>query len=190
MESYVVDVTGIQETWNVFEKLRQEVGNKETNSKILIPAAKAAMLPVLTMAQSLVPRGETGMLAASLDIVARKPTNKDMRSNYVSRGDSAIAIVTTKPIPKKLKKEMFATVGHLWNAGDKKNAEFNKARKAFYESKNVFYDARAVAMEFGTKNVAARPYMRVSLESQSQMVSQLLGMFLKQKIEQYRSKNI
>jgi hypothetical protein len=188
MESYVVDVTGIQETWNVFEKLRQEVGNKETNSKILIPAAKAAMLPVLTMAQSLVPRGETEMLAASLDIVARKPTNKDMRSNYVHRGDSAIAIVTTKPIPKKLKKEMFAKVGNLWNS--KNTSEFNKARKAFYESKNVFYDARAVAMEFGTKNVAARPYIRVSLESQSQMVSQLLGMFLKQKIEQYRSKNI
>lgn len=187
MESYVVNVTGLKETWDVFEKLRQEVGNKETNSKILIPAAKAAMQPVLTMAEALVPR-DTGMLAASVGIVARKPTNKDMRSNYVHRGDSAIAIVTTKPIPKKLKKEMFATVGHLWNS--KNQTEFNKARKAFYESKNVFYDARAVAMEFGTKNVAAKPYLRVSLESQSQMVSELLGMFLKQKIEQYRSKNI
>lgn len=190
MERFVVDVKGLQETWDVFERLRQEVGNKETNSKILIPAAKAAMQPVLSMAKSLVPKGDTEMLHASLGIVARKPTNKDMRSNYVSRRDSAIAIVTTKPIPKKLKKEMFASVGHLWNAGDKKNKEFVKARKAFYESKNVFYDARAVAMEFGTKNVAARPYLRVSLESQSQMVSELLGMFLKQKIEQYRSKKI
>lgn len=189
MEAYVVDVKGLKETWDIFEQLRIDIGNKETNSKILVPAAKEAMKPVLAMAQALVPR-DTEMLAHSLEVVARKPTAKDKRSTYIKINDSAIAIVDTRPIPKKLKKEMFSALGHLWNGSKGDNKAFYKARKAFYESQNVFYDARAVAMEFGTKNVSARPFLRVSLESQSSMVSELLGMILKQKIEQYRSKNI
>jgi hypothetical protein len=59
-------------------------------------------------------------------------------------------------------------------------------KKKFYASKNALYDARAVANEFGTANMPAQPFMRVSLESQSSMVATRLGEILRQKIEQYR----
>lgn len=187
---FVVDVKGLQDTWDVFEQLRIDIGDKEARSKVLIPATKEAMKPVLAMAQALVPEGETHMLHDSLSIVARKPTASDKRSKYVSQKDSAIAIVTTKPIPRKLKKEMWNAVGHLWKGKKGDNSAFKREKKKFFESKNVFYDARAIAMEFGTANVSAQPYMRISLESQTEIVAQTLGMILKQKIEQYRSKSL
>ena len=49
---------------------------------------------------------------------------------------------------------------------------------------------RSAANEFGTAKMAAQPFLRTSLESQAQAVSATLGQILKQKIEQYRSRNV
>ena len=185
MDNIKFDVKGLKETQDVFDQLREDIGDKTAQSKILVPVVKEAMKPVLAMSQSLVPKGDTEMLLHSLSIVGRRPTGKDKSSNYVSEKDAAIAIVTTKPIPRSMKKDAYERTKHITDKRLKA-----KAIKGFYEEQGVFYDARAIAMEFGTKNVSPRPYLRVSLESQAQQVSDLLGKLLQQKIEQYRSKMV
>jgi hypothetical protein len=52
------------------------------------------------------------------------------------------------------------------------------------------FDARAIANEFGTSKMSAKPFMRISLESQAQMVASQLGMILKQKMDSYKAKNL
>jgi hypothetical protein len=178
------EVKGLSQTLEVFENLRDQVGDAKKTSRILVKVAREAMKPVLSMARALVPQGETHMLHDSLTIVASKPTPKDMRSNYVKPTDSAIAKVTTRPIPKHLKRKVFEQFGHL------KGKEFTRAKKKFYNDQNIFYDARAIANEFGTATKNAKPYLRVSLESQQQMVTELVGMLLKQEIEKYKATNL
>ena len=182
------DVKGLKETLEVFEQLRIDIGNKNATSKVLVPAVKEAMKPVLYMAQAHAPY-DTGMLERSLDIVGRKPTNADRKSRYITALDDAIAIVNTRPIPKRVKGAMWNAVGHLYNPNKKAdNSAFKAAKKTFYEDQGYLYDARAIANEFGTANRSAKPFLRISLESQAQSVTEALGIILKQKIEQYRSK--
>ena len=180
------EVNGVSDTLQVFEQLRDQVGDAKKTSRILTKVAREAMKPVLAMANSLVPV-DTGMLKQSLTIWSGRPTRKDMASNYVKPTDSAIAKVTTKPIPKRLRREVSAKFGHFLKEGDKK--AFSRARKKFYHSQNIFYDGRAIANEFGTANMSAQPFLRVSLESQQQTVSELVGMLLDQEIKNFIAKN-
>jgi len=176
------EVKGLKETLKIFDDLRDEIGDARKSSNILVKTVKEAMKPVLSMAQSLTAsHSQTGLLHDSLTIVGRRPTNKDKTSRYVNANDAAIAMVTTKPIPRSLKKEGFKQFGHL------RGSELKKAKKTFYESAGVFYDARAIASEFGTKNRPAHPYLRVSLESQQQQVSDSVARILQQYIEKFKS---
>jgi HK97 gp10 family phage protein len=129
-------------------------------------------------------------LRDTLTIVGRKPTKNDKKSKYISQTDTVIAIVTSKPIPKKLKTKMWDSVGHLYEGKGKENKAFNKARKNFYSDAGSIYDGRAMFQEFGTAKMAAQPFMRPALESQAMTVATKLSEILKQKIEQYRSKNV
>lgn len=180
------EVKGVSHTLQIFENLRDQIGDARKSSNILVKVAREAMKPVLIAAQLKVPQ-DTGLLERSLTIVAGKPTGKDMRSNYVKPTDSAIAKVTTRPIPKHLKRAVQTQFGHLWASG--KKAEFRKAKKKFYEEKNIFYDARAIANEFGTANRSAEPFLRVSLESQQREVSDLVALLLDQEIRNFISRN-
>jgi len=188
-------ITGMKETLDVFQLLQNEIGDKTAPSKVLIPAVKEAMKPVLAMAKSLSPYDNSSdhvgpHLRDTLTIVGRKPTRNDKKSRYVNHSDTAIAIVTSKPIPRKLKAEMWESVGHLYKKNSKDNSKFEKARKNFYLNKGKIYDGRAAFNEFGTAKMSAQPFMRPALESQAISVSTRLGEILKQKIEQYRSKNV
>jgi hypothetical protein len=180
------EVQGVSHTLEVFENLRDKIGDAKKSSRILTKVAFAAMKPVLAVAQMRAPK-DTGLLERSLTITAGRPTAKDMRSNYVKPTDSAIAKVTTKPIPRHLKQKVNQQFGHLWAAG--KKDEFKRAKKKFYEEKNIFYDARAIANEFGTANRAAEPFLRIALESQQQQVSDLVGILLDQEIRNFYDKN-
>lgn len=171
-------ITGMKETSDVFEKLQNEIGDKTSRSKVLLPAVKEAMKPVLAMAKTTAPFDEENQglhLRDTLTIVGRKPTRNDKKSKYISNTDTVVAIVTSKPIPKKIKK-LAVGMGKT-------------ERKDFYKSQNVLYDARAMFQEFGTAKMSAQPFMRPALESQAVTVSNTLATILKQKIEQYRSKN-
>jgi hypothetical protein len=105
-----------------------------------------------------------------------------MKSRYVTPKDSVISLVSSRPIPKKLKQEFHAKYGNL------KGSEYKKAKRSFYSEAGVVHDARAIANEFGTAKMSAKPFMRVSLESQAQSVSALLGQILKARIESYKPK--
>jgi hypothetical protein len=178
-------VSGIEGTLEVFENLRDQIGDAKKSSNILIQSAREALKPVLSMAQSLVDQ-DTGMLERSLTIVARRPTRKDMQSNYVQPTDSAIALVTTRPIPKHLKRKLAGS----FHASGKGKAEYRAFAKKFYKEADIFYDARAIANEYGTVNRPAKPYLRISLESQQTSVTELVAMLIRQNIENYRAKNL
>lgn len=181
------EVKGLAHTLEIFENLRDQIGDAKKSSRILTKVAYNAMKPVLQTAQEKVPEGDTHMLHDSLTIVAGRPTRKDMASRYVLPTDSAIAKVTTKPIPKRLRREVSNKFGHFLKEGDKK--AFSRERKKFYHSQNIFYDGRAIANEFGTAKMSAQPYLRVSLESQQKTVSELVGMLLDQEIRNFVSRN-
>lgn len=178
------EVKGLKETLEVFEQLRNEIGDKQSTSKVLIPAVREAMKPVLAMAKAIAPEGDTHLLRDSLYITARRPSGKDKQSRYVKYQDSVISLVSTRPIPKSLKNKFKASHGNL------KGAEYKRARKAYFAEQGYLADGRAAANEFGTAKMSAQPFLRTSLESQAQAVSATLGQILKQKIEQYRSKNV
>lgn len=174
-------VEGIKETLDAFQELANEIGNKKATSKFLRPAMKQAMTPVLNAARMLVPR-DTQALARSLEINVKKPTAKDKRSKYVSPNDVLIAAVQTRPIAAKHKKEhkeLKASLG-------KKNIKLNT--KKFYEARGYFYDARAIANEFGTAKRPAKPFLRPAMEGQARNVVELLSLLIDQKIRQFRSK--
>jgi HK97 gp10 family phage protein len=141
------------------------------------------MKPVLAMAKALSPK-DTGALDRSLYITARRPTRKDMKSRYVTPKDSVISLVSSRPIPKKLKQEFHAKYGNL------KGSEYKKAKRSFYSEAGVMHDARAIANEFGTAKMSAQPFMRTSLESQAQAVAARLGIIIKQKMDSYKAKNL
>jgi HK97 gp10 family phage protein len=141
------------------------------------------MKTVLAMAKALSPK-DTGALDRSLYITARRPTRKDMKSRYVTPKDSVISLVSSRPIPKKLKQEFHAKYGNL------KGSEYKKAKKSFYSEAGVMHDARAIANEFGTAKMSAQPFMRTSLESQAQAVAARLGIIIKQKMDSYKAKNL
>ena len=177
------EVTGLKETLSVFQQLQDEIGDKNAKSKVLIPAVREAMKPVLAMAKAIAPV-DTGLLDNSLYVTARRPTRKDMSSRYVTPKDSVISLVSTRPIPRKIKQEFNSKFSNL------KGKEYKKAKKQFYAEQGLIYDARAIANEFGTAKMSANPFMRVSLESQAQLVAAKLGEILRQKIESYRAKNL
>ena len=127
------EVKGLKETLEVFEQLRNDIGDKKATSKVLIPAVREAMKPVLAMAKALSPK-DTGTLDRSLYITARRPSGKDKQSRYVKYQDSVISLVSTKPIPKSLKNKFKASHGHL------KGAEYKSARKAYFAEQGYLAD--------------------------------------------------
>ena len=93
---------GVGDVEKAFRELAEEIGDKKANSKILVPAAREAMKPVLAQARSNAPE-DTGGLKRSLQVEARRPTRRDKRSKYISSTDTVISLVTTAP-GKKLAK--------------------------------------------------------------------------------------
>jgi hypothetical protein len=176
-------VSGLKETLEAIKEFQEQFGDKDSKSKVLIPAVRDAMKPVLTMAKTLSPE-DTGDLKRSLYITARRPSRKDMRSRYITPRDSVISLVSTKPIPKKLKDQFRAEYGSLTGK------DYRKAKKKFYSEHGALYDARAISNEFGTAKMSAKPFMRVSLESQAQSVTAKLGSILKEKMDAYKAKNL
>lgn len=175
-------ITGLKETLDAFREVADDIGDKRATSRFLLPALKQAFQPVFVAARMLVPR-DTQQLAQSLELTVKRPTAKDKKSIYVNQGDTVIAKVQTKPIAAKHKKEARELGKELSGFNIKLN------RKKFFEQRGYFYDARAIANEFGTAKRPAKPFLRPALESQAQTVVAILSNIIDQKIKQYRSKN-
>lgn len=94
MGGVTIKLEGIGPIADVLKEIEQEIGDKKAQSKILVPAVREAMKPVLAMAKANSPK-DTGALERSLIIEARRPTRRDRRSKYVTETDTVIAAVTT-----------------------------------------------------------------------------------------------
>ena len=184
MGGVTIKLEGIGDVIKTFDELAQEIGDKKARSKILIPAARDAMRPVLAQAKGNAPK-DTGALFSTLIIEARRPNNRDRRSKYIKQSDAVIAAVTTKAFPKKLAKQFYKENENLYKT-DKK--EYKKKLKDLKKEMNFPYDARAIAQEFGTGKMPAQPYLRPALESQSQDTVNRLADGLRKYILKFRAK--
>jgi HK97 gp10 family phage protein len=177
-------IDGLKEVLAAFDELASEIGDKKATSKILVPAAREAMKPVLTMAQMNAPK-DSGDLSRTLQIEARRPTKRDLRSKYINATDSVIAVVTTKAFPKKAKKQFYESNAALYETDKGAYKRKLKEKKTMV---GVLSDARAIAQEFGTGRNAAQPYLRPALESQSQTTAKRLGEIIGRRLTQYKAK--
>ncbi len=92
--SVSIKLEGVGSVQAVFRELAEEIGDKKANSKILIPAVRESMKPVLAKAIAEAPE-DTGGLKRSLQVEARRPNRKDKRSKYIANTDTVISLVTT-----------------------------------------------------------------------------------------------
>lgn len=165
--TFSVGIVGAEELKQVMAELVKDFGPRDSKG-ILVSAVRQAMRPALDAAKANVPT-DTGALRASLRIEARRPNRKDKASKYIDQGDVAIATVTTAP-GKVLAKKSF------------KNLKTGKRQKG------IESDARAIAMEFGTAKVAAQPFLRSALESNSGVIVNDLSGQIRESIERYKAR--
>jgi HK97 gp10 family phage protein len=92
--SVTIKLEGIGEVDKALKALEDEFGDKLARSKVLIPAVREALKPVLTQAKANAPK-DSGDLEKSLIVEARRPNRRDRRSKYVTQTDTVIAAVTT-----------------------------------------------------------------------------------------------
>lgn len=89
-----IKLQGIGNVDQALKDLEAEFGDKLARSKVLVPAVREAMRPVLEQARANAPK-DTGDLTRTLIVEARRPTKRDRRSKYVTQTDTVIAAVTT-----------------------------------------------------------------------------------------------
>lgn len=170
MTKVTFSIEGKQEFDALMEEIITDFGVKDAK-KILQKAAYESMRPVLQTAKLRAPV-DTGQLAASLRLSAGKPTRKQKRSKYIEASDVVVATVSTSTV-RQLEKMRFK------NRKNEKNDILQVGGKS---------DARAMAMEFGTAKVQARPFLRPALESNKEKVASSLKDNLRMALEKYKAK--
>jgi HK97 gp10 family phage protein len=179
--SVSIKLEGIGNVYQAFEQLAAEIGDKKATSKVLVPAVREAMKPVLTQAQSNAPM-DTGGLRLSLQVEARRPTKRDRRSKYITQTDTVIASVTTASGKKLAKMSEGAGLIRARKRLLKMGATAEQA--AAFEGFQS--DARAMSQEFGSAHNGAQPYLRPAIEGMAQQTVNTLGRVLARRIEQFK----
>jgi HK97 gp10 family phage protein len=179
----------------LLDQMNKDFGVADARKNVLIPAAKNAMKIVLEAAKNNLYPGhglDTGQLKRTLTVSARPVKGKDLRSKYVKQGDIVIATVSAK-----LQKHYIDapnSKGGIRNIGDVSDAraiavEFGTKN----HNKNVNVkglskrSALAVQREFGTVRMEARPYLRPALESKQSEVTEKLNQEIKIILDKYKS---
>lgn len=180
-KSVTFKVEGLKELSETFAEIRDDFGEKDSKKILQSATLKAMKNDVLPTAEVLVPVN-TGLLQGTLIASAKKPTNKDKRSIYVSPTDVVIGIVQTRAIPRKIKK----TINQMY--GGLSKTEYKKKRKEFLKEKGYLFDARAIANEFGTANMAGKPFLRPALESKKDSVLSTLITEFNKALKKYQDK--
>lgn len=175
-------VEGLKEVGEALNEIAEQIGDRKLRSKILVPAMRKSMQPVLKRAQAMAPK-DTGALALLLQVEARRPKQSDRRSKYINQKDSVIAAITTAS-GKKMEK--MSTEKGIKSAR-------RKLKKMGVENYGEFSgfksDARAIAQEFGTAKLPAQPYLRPALESSATITVEELAEQIRNYINKYRMKN-
>lgn len=177
-------ISGLKELNAKLNDIAEEIGDKKTNSKIVIPAMREAMQPVLQMAQSNAPV-HTGGLRLSLQVEARRPTRTDRRSKYISATDSVIAVVTTAS-GRKLAR--MSEGSGLTQSKKKLSASTKDAHVGAYLAHSfagIKSDARSIAQEFGTARNGSKPYLRPAIEAQKTSTVNSLAEILRRRLTKY-----
>lgn len=187
MPGVSIKLEGLGDVVQAFDSLAAEIGDKDARSKILVPAAREAMKPVLAAAQQNAPV-DSGALRMMLQVEARRPTRKDRRSKYISESDTVIAAITTAS-GKKMQRwnEAMGTVKGRAKI-ERRLARAGMTAEQIREFKGFKSDARAVAQEFGTARNPEQPYLRPALEANAQSTVSRLAEILKRRIEKYKAK--
>lgn len=183
MGGVTIKLEGVGDVTKAFDELAQEIGDKKARSKILIPAARDAMRPVLAMAQQLAPV-DTGVLRLLLQVEARRPNSRDKRSKYINSNDAVIATITTAS-GKKMKA---MSEGKGLQRSKKRLLKLGATQEQADAFQGFESDARAIAQEFGTAKMAAKPYLRPALESQSQQTVDRLAEAMRKYMTKFRAK--
>jgi HK97 gp10 family phage protein len=173
-----VKFEGGRELEEMLADMIEDFGEKDSK-RILQTAVRKSMQPVLQTAMSLV-RKDSGALAASLRIEARKPTNKDKKSVYVNNTDIVIGKVTIAP-PNVLAKRKFVNL----NSSPANTSAFNKKP---IKQVGIKLDFRGIANEFGTAKLAAKPFLRPAMESGAPIVLNSLKDSLVSALQKYKSR--
>lgn len=182
-----IKLEGIGDVYNAFESLAAEIGDKKATSRVLVPAVREAMKPVLSAAQQNAPV-DSGALRMMLQVEARRPTKRDRRSKYITQRDTVIAAVTTASGKKMAQwnEAMGTEKGRL--TMQRRMSKAGMTAEQIKEFRGFKSDARAVAQEFGTSKNGAQPYLRPALESNAQSTVNRLAEILKRRLEQYKAK--
>jgi len=162
-------IEGMKEFEALIKEMQEDFGEKD-QKKILNRSVRKSMASVLNAAKTMSPI-DTGALQASLRLEVRKPSRKDKRSKYVENTDIVIGNVTTAP-GRVLAKKRFMNV------------------KSGKIQQGIESDGRAIANEFGTAKMPAKPFLRPAMESQGSTVVNSLADSLKSVLTKYRSKKV
>jgi HK97 gp10 family phage protein len=176
-----VKLEGIGAVHLAFEQLAAEIGDKKATSKVLVPAVREAMKPVLARAQSNAPV-DTGGLKLSLQVEARRPTKRDRRSKYITQTDTVVATVTTAS-GKKLAK---MSEGKGLISARKRLVKLGATAEDAAKFMGIASDARVMSQEFGSAHNPPHPYLRPALESMAQETVNTLGKVLGRRIQEFK----
>jgi HK97 gp10 family phage protein len=179
--SVTFKIEGLGDVTRAFDQLADEIGDRKAQSRVLVPAARQAIMPVLTAAQQNAPI-DSGGLRLSLQVEARRPTKRDRRSKYIGQSDSVIAMVTTASGQKLAQ----MSSGRGLSKAKKRLAKMGASAEQVAGFTGIKSDARAIAQEFGTSKISAQPYLRPAMESNAQAVVSRLGEALAQQLNKYR----
>lgn len=108
-DTFSMKAEGFKELEAVLVQMGEEMGYDAPASKVLIPAVRAAMQPVLNRARMLSPYDESNLtgphMRDTLRITARQPNSRDKRSHYINQTDAAIATVTVRTDKRAISQE-------------------------------------------------------------------------------------
>ena len=104
-----IKTEGFKELEAVLIEMGEDLCYGKTASRVLIPAIRTAMQPVLETAKQLAPYDEknntTSHLRDTIKLSARTPNSRDKRSIYSSPNDIAIGIVSARTDKRGISQE-------------------------------------------------------------------------------------
>jgi hypothetical protein len=102
-------VEGFKELEQVLIEMGEDLCYGRTASRVLIPAVKAAMQPVLQTARQIAPYDESNNtskhLRDTLKLTVRVPTPRDQKSMYIEKNDIVMGLVSVRTDKRGISQE-------------------------------------------------------------------------------------
>jgi HK97 gp10 family phage protein len=109
VESLTFKAEGFKELEDLLVEMGEDLCYGKTASRVLIPAVKAAMQPVLDTARQMAPYDETNNtskhLRDTLRLNVRVPTPRDQKSIYIEKDDIVMGLVSVRTDKRGISQE-------------------------------------------------------------------------------------